>query len=110
MKQDRIIRHKRIRAKISGTALRPRLSVFRSAKHVEVQLIDDVENKTIFGRKDLKVKKGTKTQKAEAFAQSIAKEILAKGIKKVVFDRGGYQYHGRIKALAEALRKEGLEF
>ena len=110
MKNKRIIRHKRIRAKIKGTAERPRLSVFRSAKHIEIQLIDDSKQKTIFGKKDLKTKKGTKTERATSFADGAAKEILAKGYKKVVFDRGGYQYHGRIKALAEALRKRGLEF
>ncbi len=110
MKKDRVLRHKRIRAKIKGTAERPRLSVFRSTKHIEIQLIDDVAGKTLFGKKDLKIKKGTKTERAVSFASDAAKEILAKGIKRVVFDRGGYQYHGRIKELAEALRKSGLEF
>ena len=90
--------------------MRPRLAVFRSSKHVEIQLIDDLGRKTLFGAKDIKMKKGTKSQKAVNFGEATAKEILAKGYKKVVFDRGGYQYHGRIKALAEALRKGGLEF
>lgn len=103
-------RHKRIRAKIFGTSVRPRLSVFRSAKHIEVQLVDDVGRKTIFGKKDLKIKKGVKTLRAGELGKMAAKEILAKGYKKIIFDRGGYQYHGRIKALAEALRKGGLEF
>src|SRR3989344_6283961 len=110
MKEDRKIRHRRLRAKISGTKERPRLSVFRSSKHIEAQLIDDVSGKTLIGSKDLKVKKGTKTQKAENFGVALAKEILAKGYKKVVFDRGGYKYHGRIKTLADSLRKGGLEF
>ena len=99
-----------MRAKIKGTSERPRLSVFRSAKHIEVQLIDDTSHRTLFGLKDLKAKKGTKAQKAQNFGKAAALEILKKGYKKIIFDRGGYQYHGRIKALAEALRKEGLEF
>ena len=110
MKSNRIRRHNRIRAKIKGTSDRPRLSVFRSLKHIEAQLIDDRAQKTILGMKDLKIKKGTKTDHASGLGEAIAKEILAKGYKKIVFDRGGYQYHGRIKALAEALRKGGLEF
>ena len=110
MTEDRKIRHRRLRAKISGTKERPRLSVFRSSKHIEAQLIDDVSGKTLIGSKDLKIKKGAKTQKAENFGVALAKEILAKGYKKVVFDRGGYKYHGRIKTLADSLRKGGLEF
>lgn len=106
----REMRHKRVRAKIKGTAERPRLSVFRSAKHLEVQLIDDAAGRTIFGRKDFKIKKSPKTERALEFGKVIAKEVLAKGYKKVVFDRGGFRYHGRIKNLAEALRKGGLEF
>lgn len=111
-KQDskRVVRHRRLRAKIVGTKERPRLSVFRSSKHIEAQLIDDESRKTIIGAKDLKIKKGTKSERTDSFGQSLAKEILAKGYKKIVFDRGGYQYHGRIKVLADALRKGGLEF
>ncbi|OGF70240.1 50S ribosomal protein L18 [Candidatus Giovannonibacteria bacterium RIFCSPLOWO2_02_FULL_45_14] len=110
MKSNRISRHKRIRAKIKGTAERPRLSIFRSLKHMEAQLINDSARKTILGMKDLKIKKGTKTNRAAGLGEAFAKEILAKGYKKIVFDRGGYQYHGRIKVLAEALRKGGVEF
>lgn len=110
MKSNRIRRHKRIRAKIKGTASRPRLSVFRSLKHIEAQLIDDVSQKTILGMKDFKFKKKAKSDRAAGLGEEMAKEILAKGYKKIVFDRGGYQYHGRIKALAEALRKGGVEF
>lgn len=106
----RKIRHKRLRAKIFGTKERPRLSVFRSHKHIEAQLIDDEAGKTLFGKKDLKIKKGTKSEKALSFGETIAKEIISKGYKKVIFDRGGYKYHGRIKSFADALRKEGLEF
>ncbi len=93
-----------------GTASRPRLSVFRSLKHIEAQLIDDSAQKTILGMKDLKIKKGMKVDRASVLGETFAKEILSKGYKKIVFDRGGYQYHGRIKALAEALRKGGIEF
>ncbi|MBI2024115.1 50S ribosomal protein L18 [Candidatus Giovannonibacteria bacterium] len=109
-KDSRKIRHRRLRAKISGTKERPRLSVFRSLKHIEAQLIDDEAKRTLFGKKDLKVGKGNKTERALSFGESFAKEILAKGYKKIIFDRGGYKYHGRIKSFAEALRKEGLEF
>ena len=107
---QRLTRHKRIRAKIKGTKERPRLSVFRSSKHIEAQLIDDIAGKTLYGQKDLKIKKGTKTAHAQKFGEAIAKEILDRGYKKIVFDRGGYQYHGRIKAFAESLRKSGVEF
>ena len=110
IRNKRIIRHRRLRAKISGTRVRPRLTVFRSNKHVEAQLIDDTKGETIFGLKDLKAKKGTKSEKAVSLGSSMAKELLARGYKKIVFDRGGYKYHGRIKALAESLRKGGIEF
>ena len=106
----RLIRHRRLRAKIAGTKERPRLSVFRSSKHIEAQLIDDEARRTIIGAKDLKINKGTKGERTDLFGQALAKEILAKGYKKIVFDRGGYQYHGRIKILADSLRKGGLEF
>lgn len=110
MTTQKKIRTKRSRAKIRGTAERPRLAVFRSAKHLEVQLVDDAQRKTLWGGKDLKIKKGTKTERAAKFGGEAAKGISAKGYKKIVFDRGGYRYQGRIKVLAEALRKGGLEF
>ena len=110
IRNKRKIRHRRLRAKISGTKARPRLSVFRSNMHMEAQLIDDVSGKTIFGAGDLKIKKGTKSQKAQSLGALLAKELLAKGYKKIVFDRGGYKYHGRIRALAESLRSGGIEF
>lgn len=110
MASDRIRRHKRIRAKIKGTENRPRLSISRSSKHIEAQLIDDTSQKTILGMKDYRIKKGTKTNRASELGALAAKQIMAKGYKKIVFDRGGYKYHGRIKALAEALRKGGVEF
>ena len=109
MTVERKIRHRRIRAKISGTKERPRLSIYRSGKHIEAQLIDDESQKTIIGLKDIKAK-GTKMERASNLGETLAKEIINKGYKKIVFDRGGYQYHGRIKAFAESLRKGGLEF
>ena len=107
----------RIRKRMSGTVERPRMSVFRSAKHIYAQVINDVSGQTIAHMstlsKDVKGaigddddKKGAATKVGEA----IAKALIAKGIKKVVFDRNGYLYHGRIKALADAARKAGLEF
>lgn len=106
-------RKRRIRAKISGTKERPRLCVFRSNKHIYAQIIDDEAKKVLTGASDLELKekpKGTKTEIAYMVGQLIAQKAKKKKIKKVVFDRGGYKYHGRVKALAEAARKEGLVF
>jgi len=111
--KKRYRRHKRVRAKVIGTKKCPRLSVFRSSKHIYVQLIDDVQGQTIVSFSDLKIKKkkgANKTAIAKEIGRSIAKEALAKKIKKVVFDRGGYKYHGRIKAAAEGAREGGLKF
>ncbi|MDO8557742.1 MAG: 50S ribosomal protein L18 [bacterium] len=110
-------RHGRIRGKIQGTADRPRLSVFRSAKHLALQLIDDEAQRTIVGitdeKKTKKINKGSgaaKVEKARAAGKVLAEKALAKGIKKVVFDRGGYAYHGRVRAVAEGAREGGLQF
>jgi large subunit ribosomal protein L18 len=103
-------RHRRVRAKISGTAERPRLSVFRSNSHVFLQVIDDISGKTLISVSDLEVKKGVPMEKAKNAGLAVAKLAKEKGIKKVVFDRGGYQYHGRVKAVAEGAREGGLEF
>lgn len=106
-------RHKKIRARISGTALRPRLCVFRSNKHIYAQVIDDDTNKSLFCISDLKIdskKKATKTEMAKEIGKLTAKTAFEKNIKKVVFDRGGYKYHGRVKALAEGAREGGLKF
>ncbi len=107
--------HKRIRAKISGTKEQPRLSVFRSNKHIFLQLIDDSSQKTLVSANDLKINppaggKGTKTEIAKEVGKELAKLAKAKKIKKVVFDRGGYKYHGRVKASAEGAREGGLNF
>ena len=109
----RHMRHRRIRSKISGTAKIPRLCVFRSSKHIYAQLVDDEASKTlIFARsQELKKKKGqTKTERAKDVGKLIAKKALEKKIEKVVFDRGGHKYHGRVKALAEGAREGGLKF
>nr|WP_228099270.1 50S ribosomal protein L18 [Granulicatella sp. 19428wC4_WM01] len=105
-------RHARVRTKISGTAECPRLNVFRSNKHIYAQLIDDVAGVTLASAStlDKELAKTTKTEQAVAVGQLIAERAIQKNIKKVVFDRGGYLYHGRVKALAEAARENGLEF
>lgn len=102
-------RHRRVRAKIKGTAEVPRLCVFRSAKHIYAQLIDDETGKTLASADDSKTKK-TGIIAAQEIGKEIAKKAIDQKIKKVVFDRGGYKYHGRVKALAEAARKGGLKF
>ena len=105
--------HKRIRRKLSGTAERPRLAVFRSVAHIYAQVIDDVAGATVVSAssvdKDGKTKGGN-VAAAKAIGKLVAERAKEKGIKSVVFDRGGYQYHGRVKALADAAREAGLEF
>ncbi len=104
-------RHARLRAGLSGTAVRPRLAVFRSLAHIEAQLIDDVAGKTLAVVSDRLLKsKGTKTEQATAVGTAIAAKAKELKITAIVFDRGGFQYHGRIKALAEAARSGGLTF
>lgn len=103
-------RHKRIRARVQGTAKRPRLCVFRSNKHTYAQLIDDENNKVIVSASDAGFKKGKKIEKAQKVGELIAQKAQEKKIKKIVFDRAGYKYHGRVKALAEAAREKGLNF
>jgi large subunit ribosomal protein L18 len=105
----------RIRKKIIGTAEKPRMSVFRSNKHISVQLINDIKGETLVSatslEKEIKEKKGIKKiEQAALVGKLIAQKSLEKGIKEVVFDRGGYLYHGRIKSLADAARSEGLKF
>ncbi len=100
----------RVRAKISGTTARPRLSVYRSNNFIYAQLIDDAKGTTIASASDVKAKKGTKIERAAAVGAEIAKNGGAKGVKSVVFDRNGFKYTGRIKILADSARKEGLEF
>ena len=115
-KAIRKIRHRRVRQKVTGTISRPRLCVFRSLNHVHAQLIDDSRNQTLVSMSTLdsqmrgKTNGMVKTKKAEVVGTLLAEKALNKGIKQVIFDRGGYKYHGRVKALAEAARKAGLEF
>ena len=109
--KDRQTRKKRIRAKISGTGKLPSLSVFRSDRYIYAQLIDDQKAITLLEASDLKNdQKMTKMQKATFIGEEIAKKALGKKIKAVVFDRNGFAYHGRIKAVAEGARKGGLKF
>ena len=109
---SRVRRHARVRAKISGTAETPRLCVYRSNKNIEAQLIDDVKGVTLVSSSSmsLKLENGSNIEAAKLVGKDIAEKAVAKGLKKVVFDRSGYIYHGRIKALAEAAREAGLEF
>ena len=106
-------RHLRVRKRVHGTEARPRLVVFRSSKHIYAQVVDDTRGVTLIGAADtsegLQVEGKGKTAKSFALGRLIAARAKEKGIAKVVFDRGGYQYHGRVKAVAEGARKGGLE-
>ena len=112
--QRRYRRHLRVRRKVGGTAQRPRLVVFRSAKHIYAQVVDDTRGVTLLGAADtsegIAAEGKGKTAKSFALGHLIATRAKAKGISKVVFDRGGYQFHGRVKAVADGARKGGLEF
>ena len=110
----RVERHKRVRKDVHGTTAVPRLNVFRSNSNIFAQIIDDEQGKTLVSAssldKDLKLTNGSNVEAAKKVGEKIAKLAGKAKIKKVVFDRGGYQYHGRVKALAEAARSKGLEF
>jgi large subunit ribosomal protein L18 len=108
--QNRIRRANRVRARIEGTADKPRLSIYRSNTHISVQAIDDITGTTLCSANDITVKTGTKSERATLVGSAIAKSMLDKGIKTCAFDRGGYLYHGRVKSLAEAARTAGLLF
>ncbi len=105
-------RKRRTRAKIVGTAKQPRLSVFRSLSAIYAQAIDDVKSKTLVAVsiKELKAKKGTKIEIAGLIGELMGKKLKAKKISSVIFDKGAYKYHGRVKALAEGIRKAGIKF
>jgi large subunit ribosomal protein L18 len=116
-RDGRIIRHMRVRRKVVGSPERPRLAIYRSLSNMYVQVIDDAAGKTIIAGStltpELKAKLGEKrgnVKASEALGEFIAKRALEKGIKQVAFDRAGYKYHGRVKAVADAARKAGLEF
>jgi large subunit ribosomal protein L18 len=104
--------HSRIREKLSGTAERPRLNIYRSLNHIYAQVIDDQKGETLLQASTLglKLKSGGNVAAAKEIGKAVAEKAVAQGIKKVVFDRGGYLYHGRVKALADAAREAGLEF
>jgi large subunit ribosomal protein L18 len=110
----RVKRHLRVRKKIEGTTERPRLNIFRSSKHVYAQIIDDVKGVTLVAastlEKDTAVENGGNIEAAKAIGALIAQRAKEKGIEKVVFDRSGYLYHGRVQALADAAREAGLDF
>ena len=110
---SRLARHSRIRKKVVGLPTRLRLSVFRSHQHLYAQIIDDTQGKTLIGcstqDESLKLKSGGSVPAAEALGKLVAARAVEKGIKQVVFDRGGYPYHGRVKAFADAIRSGGLE-
>ncbi len=111
-REARLRRHKRVRGKVSGTADRPRLAVFRSNRGIEAQLIDDREGKTVAAASWLQVKKsfnGSKHEQAAEVGKLLAAAAKNAGIQAAVFDRAGYLYHGRVKALADAAREEGLK-
>ena len=108
-------RHRRIRVKVSGTPQRPRLCVFRSLQHIYVQVIDDASGTTLVAASTNEPDtrgslSGSKTERARGVGRTLAERAKEKGISSVVFDRGGYMYHGRVKALADAAREAGLEF
>jgi len=117
-KSQRILRHKRVRKKITGNPKIPRLTVFRSNKHIYAQLVDDVSKITIVESSEKNIpfaskgseKKSSKLDKAFEVGINLAKKATAKNIKRVIYDRGGFKYHGRIKSLAEGARKGGLIF
>ncbi|MDD2471356.1 MAG: 50S ribosomal protein L18 [Dehalococcoidales bacterium] len=112
----RLIRHARVRDKVRGTGERPRLAVFRSLNHIYVQVIDDSQGHTLAAASTLdaaikeRLENKNKSSHAEMVGELIAQKAREKGITQVVFDRGGYKYHGRVKSLADAARKAGLEF
>ena len=113
-KQIRARIHKRIRRKLAGSTERPRLAVFRSVAHIYAQVIDDLKGATLAAasslEKDMRSKTGANVDAAKAVGKLVAQRAIEKGVKSVVFDRGGYLYHGRIKALADAAREGGLQF
>jgi large subunit ribosomal protein L18 len=107
-------RHRSLRKRISGTAERPRLAIFRSTRHIYAQVIDDQSQKTLVSAADvekaLRAEKAAKKDRAKQVGAAVAKKCLEKGIDKVVFDRAGYKYHGRVSALADGAREAGLKF
>ncbi len=108
-RRARVRRHLRVRKKVSGTAERPRLSVYRSNRHIYAQLVDDASARTVASASDLAGGEGDKEDRAKRVGQSLAERARAAGVTRAVFDRGGRLYHGRVKAVAEGAREGGLE-
>ena len=106
-RENRIIRHKRVRAKVSGTSIRPRLNVFRSNRHIHLQLIDDVAQKTLVSASSAEIKDAK--DRATAAAKLLVEKAGKAGIKEAVFDRGGYKFHGQVAKVAEVARESGLK-
>lgn len=103
-------RERRVRGKLHGTAVRPRVSVSRTNKHMFMQAINDDAGTTVAAISDQKITDGTKTERASKAASQLAAGLKKAGVSAIIFDRGGYRYHGRVRAVAEALRQEGIEF
>ena len=108
--EGRLMRHRRVRKRVEGAAERPRLAVFRSLSHIYAQVIDDRAGRTLAQASDLGEATGKKSERAKAVGKLLADKAKAAGISDVIFDRGGYRYHGRVKALADAARDAGLKF
>jgi large subunit ribosomal protein L18 len=108
--QQRYRRHLRVRKKVTGTADRPRLVIFRSLKHITAQIVDDAAGRTLMTISSTDIESGKKTEKSAEVGKRIAARAKDAGITKVVFDRAGYKYHGRVKAVADGAREGGLEF
>jgi len=112
--EARAKRKQSIRKRVTGTGERPRMTVFRSAKHIYVQVVDDLHGQTLAATstldKELRGQPGKKSERAKAVGMEVAKRCLSKGVQKVVFDRNGYLFHGRVKALADGARESGLSF
>lgn len=109
-REGRLMRHRRVRKRVAGSPERPRLAVFRSLSHIYAQVIDDRAGRTVAAASDVATKTGNKTERAKQVGRALADKAKAAGVGEVVFDRGGYRYHGRVKALAEAAREAGLKF
>jgi large subunit ribosomal protein L18 len=107
-RQARTRRHRRVRQKVTGTAERPRLAVYRSNRHIYAQLVDDLSARTLASTSDLGAGDGNKTVRAKQVGQAIAERARSIGVERVVFDRGGRLFHGRVKAVADAAREAGL--
>jgi large subunit ribosomal protein L18 len=108
--QGRIRRHERVRERVAGSKEKPRLVVFRSLTHIYAQVIDDRAGRTLAAASDQGAEKAKKSERAKTVGKAVAERAKAAGIDEVVFDRGGYRYHGRVKALADAAREAGLRF